>query len=371
MTKIREQFLALLRAGLWGTKPDEALFGPETDWAGLLAAAKKQSVPAVALDGVQLLPEGLRPPKAMYLQWCALALHTEEQHELLNREIGHLLALLRGQGIEPVLVKGQAVAQSYRHPEHRRCGDIDLYIGPEDYEQANALLRPEATSEEEEIFKHACMHWHGVIVENHRILISLSRPSADRRLQRLVAAWGRDKAACPELEVGGNSVRVPPTAFHTAYVLTHAALHFLNEGIGMRQVCDWACLLGTLRTEEERREVARLLADFGLTRAARIFGALLVKYLGVPAERLPVAYAQRDWEKADWLLDDIWAGGNFGIGQHRKRPRGYWAGKWYTIRRVSKRCWQMRALAPGEAFWYPIMVAAHSAQMQWKRLKGR
>ena len=326
MTQIQQQFFALLRAGLWGKAPDAALFGAGTDWPALLAVSKKQSVQAVVLDGVQMLPPDCRPPKALYLQWCAC----------------------------------------YRHPEHRRCGDIDFYIGLEDYERANALLRPDATQEEEEIFKHACMHWHGVIVENHRILINLSRPVADRRMQRLTTAWGRDKSACPTLRVGEMEARVPPVAFHAAYVLTHATLHFLNEGIGMRQVCDWACLLHAHHSDEELREVARLIRRFGLSRAARLFGALLMKQLDFPAEWLPIPCSPKDFAKADWLLQDIWTGGNFGVGQHRQRPRGYWAGKWYTLRRVVKRCMQMGALAPGEAFWYPIMVAVHSLQMQVK-----
>lgn len=368
MTEIQQQFFALLRAGLWGTTPDVSLFGKDTDWGQLYQVAKRQSVTGVVFDGIGLLPEAARPPKAVTLPWCAQMLHTEEQHELLNREIGNLYRLMRANGIEPVLVKGQAVAQSYLHPNHRRCGDIDLYVGPEHYEAANALLRREATSEEEEIFKHACLHWHGVVVENHRILISISRPAADRRMQREVAVWGKNPAqACPKLKVGETTVSVPPTAFHTAYVLTHAALHFLNEGVGMRQVCDWACLLKEHHSPEEKQETARLLKEFGLTRAARIFGALLVQCLGVPAEWLPVAYGPREARKAGWLLDDIWVGGNFGVGQNRQRPRGYWAGKWYTLRRVTRRCLDMRALAPGEAFWYPIMVAVHSLQMQWKK----
>lgn len=368
MTEIQQQFFALLRAGLWGTAPDASLFGGQTDWRQLYDVAKKQSVSGIVFDGIGLLPAEVRPPKAMHLQWCALLLHIEEQHEQLNREIGNLYALLRARGIEPVLVKGQAVAQSYLHPNHRRCGDIDLYVGAEHYEAVNDLLRPEATSEEEEIFKHACMHWHGVIVENHRILINLNKPSADRRMQREVAVWGKNPAQhCPKLQVGGTMVSVPPAPFHTAYVLTHAALHFLNEGIGLRQVCDWACLLKTCHSPEEKREVARLLQEFGLTRAAKLFGALLVRQLGVPRDWLPIDYGTREEQKSEWLLDDIWEGGNFGVGQHRQRPRGYWAGKWYTLVRVTRRCVAMRALAPGEAFWYPVMVAVHSVQMQWKK----
>ena len=73
------------------------------------------------------------------------------------------------------------------------------------------------------------------------------------------------------------------------------------------------------------------------------------------------------------LLDDIWSGGNFGRYDNRRkqRPKGYWSGKWYTLVRLLNRCIEMGALSPGEAFWYPIMVAKHSFQMQWKRLTHR
>ena len=225
MTIIQQQFFELLKSGLWGGAPDASLFVGEVDWSQLFQLARRQALPAIVLDGVRLLPEELRPPKALYLQWCAVMLHVEEQNELLNREIGNLYALLRAQGMEPVLAKGQGVAQCYRLPHHRQCGDIDLYLGRRFYEQANALLRPEATDEHEETFKHSCMHWHGVIVENHCILISLNRPSADRRMQRAIASWWNNGAPrCPKMKVGDTLVSVPPYSFNVAYVLTHATL---------------------------------------------------------------------------------------------------------------------------------------------------
>ena len=374
MTIIQQQFFELLKSGLWGGAPDASLFVGEVDWPQLFQLARRQALPAIVLDGVRLLPEELRPPKALYLQWCAVMLHVEEQNELLNREIGNLYALLRAQGMEPVLAKGQGVAQCYRLPHHRQCGDIDLYLGRRFYEQTNALLRPEATDEHEETFKHSCMHWRGVIVENHCILISLNRPSADRRMQHAIALWWNDGAPrCPKVKVGDTLVSVPPYSFNVAYVLTHATLHFLNEGIGLRQVCDWACLLQSPHTDEEKAEAVRLLKSFGLEKSARLFGALLVNCLGVSRDVLPIPFGPKDEKRAGWLLGDIWSGGNFGrYGNRRKqRPKGYWSGKWYTLVRLLNRCIEMGALSPGEAFWYPIMVAKHSFQMQWKRLTHR
>lgn len=375
MTTIQQQFFELLKSGLWGGAPDASLFGADTDWKQLFQIARRQALPAILLDGIRLLPEGQRPPKALYLQWCAVVLHVEEQHELLNREIGNLYALLRAQGVEPVLAKGQGVAQNYRLPHHRQCGDIDLYLGKRFYEQANALLRPEATEEHEETFRHTCMHWHGVIVENHRVLISLSRPLADRRMQRAIASWWEDNAArCPKVKVGETLVSVPPYPFNVAYVLTHATMHFLNEGIGLRQVCDWACLLSNApHTKQDKQEAAQLIKDFGLQKSARVFGALLVNCLGCPREVLPIPFDAKDEKKAEWLLHDIWSGGNFGryYAGRAQRPKGYWSGKWYTLTRAVKRCVELGSLAPGEAFWYPIMVAKNSFLMQWKRLTHR
>lgn len=45
-------------------------------------------------------------------------------------------------------------------------------------------------------------------------------------------------------------------------------------------------------------------------------------------EDLPIPYTQKDIETGEWLLNDIWQGGNFGQhNQNRKqRPKGYWSG---------------------------------------------
>jgi hypothetical protein len=58
-----------------------------------------------------------------------------------EREIAYVLSLLRAQGIEPVLVKGWAIARLYPNAGLRPYGDIDLCIRPDQFGKACRVLK--------------------------------------------------------------------------------------------------------------------------------------------------------------------------------------------------------------------------------------
>jgi hypothetical protein len=58
-----------------------------------------------------------------------------------EQEIKAVFALLRGAGIEPVLVKGWSVARLYSDPGLRPYGDIDLCVHPDQFARAAAALK--------------------------------------------------------------------------------------------------------------------------------------------------------------------------------------------------------------------------------------
>lgn len=63
-------------------------------------------------------------------------------HALLNQEtIKQVIALLRSVGIEPILVKGWAVAQLYPEQGLRPYGDIDICVPPEQFAAAATQLK--------------------------------------------------------------------------------------------------------------------------------------------------------------------------------------------------------------------------------------
>lgn len=368
MSPVQKQFFTLIQSGLWGTPADATLFNSQTNWKQIYQLARMQTLLGIAFDGIQTLPSEKHPPRNLYLQWCNALVQIEDNNRLLNKELGNIYTLYRANKIEPILLKGQGVAQNYRNPLHRHCGDIDLYLGNH-YESANKLLRLEATSEHEENYKHTNMKWHGITVENHRILNSLKSPIANRNFQKTINEW-YNTSSWRMLSIEGCQVGVPPLEFDVAYILIHSVLHFLNEGIGLRQVCDWVNLLHSQRKQINHEKVADMLNRWGLTKATKAFGVIAVNYLGLPPEDLPIPYSDADLKIGDWLLNDILKAGNFGQydTSRVKRPKGYWSGKWHTLTNVTKRCYELGMLAPAEARWFPIMVALQSIQVQWEKL---
>lgn len=372
MTTEQRAFFELVRAGLWGTQADAAAFGSGTDWRRLYDCGRNQTMLGVMLDGIRTLPADARPDRLLYLQWCASVARTEDNNRKLNAEIANLFALLRTHGVEPVLLKGQGVARNYPEPLHRQCGDIDIYIGKRNYELVNGLLRTDGEETDEECLKHSAFSWHGVTVENHRVLIQMKSPADDRRLQRNIASWhGTEREV--RFDLAGCRVSVPPVEFDAVFVLYHAVTHLLHGGVGLRQVCDWACLLHSNRATIDRRAVADELDALHLAKAARVFGALAVKYLGLPAEEVPVAFGPKDEATCDWLMGEIWDSGNFGRSDtdRKQRPRGYWRGKWHTFTTSLSRGRKLWRLSPREAVWIPFTMILNVIKVQLHLRFGR
>lgn len=368
LSKEQRQFSELLKAGLWETSPDATLFvSGDVDWLALLKLAKCQACLGVAYDGLLALPEAMRPPRAIFLQWSSLVAQIEEDNDFFNEKLCEVTTLYREQGLSPVLLKGQGVAQHYSRPEHRQSGDIDLLVG-RDFEKANNLLRPESDSEGPETDKHVEFSWRGVTVENHRISARLSAPWANASYQKATTAWFPLKGVA--VSIKGVDVVVPPHEFNAVFLLVHALEHLFWGGLGMRQVMDWVCLIQATHTHFDKRAYCRLLRQTGLTGIAKAFASIGTEFMGLPASCLPFALIDKDKEKGRKLFSHIWANGNFGLYNKEKKPRpkGYWEGKWYTFTTSVNRCAELFSVAPAEAVCYPIRIAIHSA---WEQIKMR
>jgi hypothetical protein len=57
-----------------------------------------------------------------------------------EQDIVHVFAMMRAAGVEPILIKGWAIARLYPESGLRPVGDIDLYISPTDHATARAVL---------------------------------------------------------------------------------------------------------------------------------------------------------------------------------------------------------------------------------------
>ena len=182
-------FLLLLHGGLNGRLPtlDQPTVSPR-EWDAILRMARLQAVTAFVWDGIQLLPDELKPPVDIGRQFFMDTLRTEQTARRLNALLATLLADVETTGIAVALLKGQGYAALYPNPLHRQPGDIDIYSGPE-CARLQRALPPAYERDNGPAYFHDKLHRDGILIENHRLVAELAWGPHKRALERMVSEW--------------------------------------------------------------------------------------------------------------------------------------------------------------------------------------
>lgn len=343
MTLPEQQFFALLRAGLWSESLDISLFSGKTNWNGLLKLGEKQTVLGVLGDGIGQLPPELRPSREQ-LRWLqGRLLQIRQHHLLLNHTLEEVNGRLCAAGVHPILLKGQGVARYYRYPEQRQCGDIDLYVNPEEYATACEALREygQQTGEEHESLLHYHFNRNGVTIELHRKASYVPDPFIDKRLQTILNTYlcGQDQ----DFEKSQTGVLLPPANFDAFFLFHHFVRHFVQKGVGLRQICDWTLCLHVHKEKIDRERLLIEIRQTGMTHCWEIFGLIAVDYLGLPKDEFP-GFSSKQKDEAKRVVDIILDAGNFGhyVKVNTPRPKEYYKGKWHAFKKWIR--WRLKVL---------------------------
>jgi succinate dehydrogenase/fumarate reductase cytochrome b subunit len=350
MQNTESLFWSLLQAGLWNKAPQditEPLSAKQ--WKLIWDTGAKQTVLGLLYDGICMLPEALQPDSELKKKWLFFTVRTEQMHRLLNRSLADIMNRLDKEGIRSMLLKGQGNATFYENPLRRQCGDIDLYVGRENYDRVCQLVHQWGivTDEESESIKHLHFEWDKVDVEIHRIPAFFPLPTYQKRF----IEWSEEvlqhsqSGFTPADEV--TNVVTPPPVFNALFIFYHLFYHFITGGIGLRQLCDLARCLHTLQSQIDRAELKFRLQDLGLMRPWQVFGYILVTTIGLDEKEFPFYDASMK-KTAQKVLHRIEAEGNFGffVQHRRQRPEGYVAGKIYSLIYNGKRYPALACLFP-------------------------
>ena len=112
------------------------------DWAGLFRFCQEQAIAGVVFEWLKVHGEGLNIPKEVLLQWFALSEQIKQRNMLLNKRCVELTEMLRKDGFQCCILKGQGNALLYdvgckkedggSLTLTRTPGDIDVWVMPED-----------------------------------------------------------------------------------------------------------------------------------------------------------------------------------------------------------------------------------------------
>ena len=322
MNQHEEVFLSVLRSALWG-HPVQVPDG-FNDWGAVMKLANMQAVNGLVWD-VMVTNQKIKSsiPEQAVAAMRDIPKNNLSMHTKLNNALILVVTTLREHGIEPVLLKGQGLAKYYPVPELRQCGDIDLYVGLDNYEKAYDVLKPIVSDiDEKDRIWEGDKHFHAnigsVLIEVHRF----AEVFMDKTLNQVYQSYAENglESNLASLDFGGISVTTPANDFNVYYVFKHLWHHCVSSGVGLRQLCDLAVFLSI--HDVDRDYLGRILTEMKDMKPWKTFGCVLVDYLGLPEHRFPF-YDSRRRHKGELLLKLILSDGNFGHYRDYNREKRY------------------------------------------------
>lgn len=315
----------------------------EADWVDIHRVSKQQALLGVMYTGIKRMPEALRPPRRLLLQWYGEAERVARANALVSEEARRFSSLFAERGYRTCILKGQGNARLYPEPLARTPGDVDIWVEG-DREAIISLVHQMGFTGN--VIRHHMefVSSRGVPIEVHFCPASGSwNPSVNRVLQQ----WLRNEIAVTE---EWDGYRVPTARFNRVMQLSHLLRHLVSSGVGLRHLMDYYYVLRQEICEPMDEELRRL----GLLRFTRAVMYVMEEVFHLEESYFPV---QIDRTLGRKVLKVVMRGGDFGtsdplapVGEKNFLKRNIL----HTLVHIQK-----YHLFPGESFWHGIA--------RWKR----
>ena len=335
-------FFDLLRASIGGQTGLSRPFSSQ-EWEGVYQVCRQQGVTAVTFNFVKSLPKEEAPHRALTLEWFSAATGIERTLLQMQMVAEDFAKRMKEKQIPVVVLKGIAFAQYYPNPLHRECGDLDCYMMGKKEEGDLAAVELGGKVEEAG-YKHSHLSYKGLTIENHRFFTGFDNTPTGIRTEQALSELMQEA----HIYIGGSKLYCPSVNFNALFLLKHAQGHFMDEGIRMRHVLDWALFLKAKQQEVDWLRILPMLETTHTAQFAGLMTAIAIRHLHVDVhhEGLLALAEQAEPQMVDDVLADI-------MGE---QPAIYVDGLWHKVKRILRRfrrMWKFRLLASES---YPRMV---------------
>lgn len=301
-------FFTLLQAGLWEKAPEDLSVFPLSaeQWTEIFNNALQQTVTGIIYQGISLLPDELMPSEEQLMRWVIKADKIERKNRHMNKVIRELCGWFEKNGLNPIILKGQGVAQFYEHPLLRECGDIDLYFQkPEDNTKAISLIKAKGWKVKSNADGSVSYFYDGIEIEHHTYAIDLQNKSVQETLRQMEETYGYEKVSLTD----NTTILTPTPNINLVLQNAHILKHTLGWGIGLRQLCDLARTCHRTHGKTDAEFLMKVSRLSGIDRWTQMLHTFLTDYLLLPEQELPYRTEKTSVEP---LLERIIKGGNFG-----------------------------------------------------------
>lgn len=301
MTHSQETLLRIVRSALWQENvPLEA-----SAWDEIELLAEQQGVLWMLYPGAK---KADCVPRETLMKWRNALLERIWNNEPVNAFQTKLLTQLAGKGIRAAILKGTSCSRYYAVPNMRPLGDIDLLVDYPNVDAVADLLREQGFEESKVQHSfHIGFSLKQITVEVHYRCTDLPQGKGTD------AARNAESAFLDQVEwVGMNGMCFPVLSeTHQALMLLmHMERHMQEDGIGLRQLCDWAVFVNGANSSHWEKTIT-LLKSCGLFQYAKVVTNACVKYLGLKSDHIAWLGVDED-PLSELLMQDAFRRGSFG-----------------------------------------------------------
>lgn len=232
--------LELIKYGL--RKSDACQLPNNVGWQDVFTFSMLQGVAAIVLDGVDRCfanGQDISIDFQTKMKWIGAVNHIEQIYNQHKKVIRSLTQFYRQHGVSMMLMKGVGLSLDYPEPNHRPCGDIDIYLFG-DLEKGDKLISEQYGIEiDYDHYKHTVFEFEGAKIENHYDFANHHKHRSSKKLDMLLKRCVEGENRCKNVELGDTDVYLPPAEFNAIFLIRHMASHFASEEVSLRQLLDW------------------------------------------------------------------------------------------------------------------------------------
>lgn len=356
---MEKEFFALLRIGLGnrtaeGENLSDFIMMSASQWEQLGELAQEQGVLGVMLDGIDRLDATgygatRELSKEQKLEWIGNVLNGSEAH---NQHQLAVIADLQKRWAESdlrmMVMKGQAMGMYYPNPKHRAPGDIDCYLF-DGYVKGNEAANGWADKVDDGWYKHSVINYKGETIENHQYFVHTREGKKSKQLNQVLV----DTLKVDSFDnLPGTDALMPPPMFNALFLTYHALAHFLEEGLRLKQILDWAMFLKRDADKVNWEEFYKCCDKFHFRRFADVMTDIAIYYLGTDVTQIPQITTNSPYtEKVlhSTLFDKDYV---FNSGE------GGWRNRWHIVQNLFRYKWKYHQIYQRsvlrQLWWYGI-----------------
>ncbi|MBR6190789.1 MAG: nucleotidyltransferase family protein [Prevotella sp.] len=339
--KSEKQFFELIQSAVWQRQPDETMFDGATQWTEIVNSLEEHAMLGLVADTIMSLPKHILPQEETCQRIRRYVGSLVREHYKHDRAISEIVCRLENEKIVCVLLKGQALSDLYPMKNMRSIGDIDLYVGTDNYTKAMRMINEYCGVKAVDVYATPD-NIHGTAeVQSPQwmrgVEFEIHYRAADTAVQSInedYNKWMHERMMQGPhrvVNIGGYAVKTPGAEWGAVYLFEHLLKHLRYEGVGFRQFVDWLLYLRAEQIDEQR--LKEYLQRFKILDAWQVLGGVLVWQLGLPEAQFPLWNKRKARHSQGRNLRYITDSAN--LGQGTAQSKGYYdmAASWRrTIR---------------------------------------